>query len=95
MAAEHVGGNACGQTPTYVNTSCALPPDAVNVTWLVQSIVAIEDIRQARRRAARAREGRTCAQRSAAQRSAENPFPLRVFAWAQARPSRGCVPPAR
>jgi hypothetical protein len=54
MAAEDVGDNACGQNASYVNTSCALPPDAVNVTWLIQNIVSIQDIAQACLRSRRA-----------------------------------------
>ena len=50
MAAENVGGNACGQTASFVNVSCAMPPEVVTVTWQVQSVVKIEDIAQARRR---------------------------------------------
>jgi hypothetical protein len=46
MAAENVGGNACGQTATFTNVSCALPPDNGTVTWRIQSIASVRDIEQ-------------------------------------------------
>ena len=46
MAAENVGNNSCGQSATFTNVSCALPPDQVNVTMKLQTILDIADIAQ-------------------------------------------------
>ena len=46
MAAENVGGNACAQSATFTNVSCALPPDVVTVTWRIQAIQSVQDIAQ-------------------------------------------------
>ena len=38
--------NVCGTTATFTNTSCASPPELVNVSWYLQSIDAIQDVDQ-------------------------------------------------
>jgi hypothetical protein len=52
MAELGIGGNACAASASFTNVSCALPPDVVTISWLIQSIVEILDVEQARPAAA-------------------------------------------
>ena len=40
------GGNTCAATAAAINMSCAPPPDPVTVSWLLQSVDAIQDVNQ-------------------------------------------------
>jgi hypothetical protein len=48
MAELGIGGNACAASASFTNVSCALPPDVVTISWLIQSVVEILDVEQAR-----------------------------------------------